>query len=49
MGILSAISGKFGKKRTRSGRTFRIGNKRIGTWKTPPGGGRTIHFWGRKK
>jgi hypothetical protein len=49
MGIFSAISSKFGKKETGTGRTFKIGNKRVGSWKTPPGGGRTIHFWGGKK
>ena len=44
MGIFSKIG-----KRTKTGRTFKFGNKRVGSWKTPPSGGRTIHIWGRKK
>jgi hypothetical protein len=48
MGIFSGISNKI-SKRTQTGRTFKLGNKRVGSWKTPPGGGRTLHIWGRKK
>jgi hypothetical protein len=48
MGIFSGISDKI-SKRTQTGRTFKLGNKRVGSWKTPPGGGRTLHIWGRKK
>jgi hypothetical protein len=37
MGIFSGISNKI-SKRTQTGRTFKLGNKRVGSWKTPRAG-----------
>ena len=48
MSVFTGIKDKIGK-RTRTGRTFKLGNKRVGSWRTPPGGGRTLHIWGKTK